>query len=147
MKRILYKFAYLLLRAYWFLFRPHTSGARCVISDGHEILLIRNTYGPQHWTVPGGRIDSGETPEEAARREVQEEVGLPLGEVRFIGQFVTTREYKHDTVYVFAATARSRAFTLDPAEILEARWFAVEDLPLLSEYTWKTFHLWKHRDG
>jgi mutator protein MutT len=143
MRRTLYKCAYLLLKVYWFLFRPKTSGARCVISYDREILLIRNTYGQQNWTVPGGRIDTGETPEEAVRREVQEEVGITLGEVRFIGRFVTTQEYKRDTVYVFAATATSREFTIDPAEILEARWFSVEDPPILSANTWKTFHLWK----
>jgi 8-oxo-dGTP pyrophosphatase MutT (NUDIX family) len=43
-------------------------------SDGVEILLVRSRRGL--WTIPGGRIDRGETPEQAAVRELREEAGI-----------------------------------------------------------------------
>ncbi len=43
-------------------------------SAGVEVLLVRSRRGP--WTIPGGRIDPGETPEHAAVRELREEAGV-----------------------------------------------------------------------
>lgn len=50
-----------------------------VVIDTHgRILLVLRTNDPEagHWTVPGGRVDPGETLEEAAAREVAEETGI-----------------------------------------------------------------------
>src|SRR5215213_480529 len=43
-------------------------------SAGVEVLLVRSHRGA--WTIPGGRIDPGETPEHAAVRELREEAGV-----------------------------------------------------------------------
>jgi ADP-ribose pyrophosphatase YjhB (NUDIX family) len=51
------------------------------IVRGGSVLLIRRARQPHagSWTLPGGRIDAGERPETAARREIGEELGLTLG--------------------------------------------------------------------
>ena len=55
--------------------------AACVIRDAEErILLVRHVEG--WWSLPGGFIDVGETPAEAARREAREEVSV---EVELVG--------------------------------------------------------------
>lgn len=53
--------------------------------DGACVLLIKRGNWPYkgYWAIPGGFIDPGETSEEAARREVQEEAGLTLARVQF----------------------------------------------------------------
>ena len=54
---------------------PASSGALIFDSSGH--LLIANPTYKKHWTIPGGIMeDDGESPWEACRREVREEVGL-----------------------------------------------------------------------
>lgn len=61
------------------------------------------------WALPGGRIDEGETPEQAALRELHEEVGLQLGSDSLIGRlddFVTRSGYVITPVLVWAGAVR-----------------------------------------
>jgi NAD+ diphosphatase len=104
----------------------------CVIQHGDAILLVRNPYGRQQWTFPGGSIARGETAEDAIRREVLEEVGLHLQQLQHLGAFAATIDYKWDHVAGFAGVSPDRQVTIDTAEILEARWFQPQDLPPLA---------------
>ena len=49
-----------------------------IVNDEGQILLVQRGHHPQigRWTVPGGRLEPGETPEQAAVREALEETGL-----------------------------------------------------------------------
>ncbi|OGY61157.1 MAG: hypothetical protein A3F99_00085 [Candidatus Colwellbacteria bacterium RIFCSPLOWO2_12_FULL_43_11] len=114
---------------YWFLVRPKTSGVKCLIEQNGKFLMIRNTYGEKHWTLPGGGIKKGESPERAALREVEEEVGILLSSVRKIGEYRSNREYKADTIHCFYATANSPKISIDKGEILEAAWFTPQTIP------------------
>lgn len=104
--------------------------------------MIRNTYGHKLWTFPGGGIDQGETAEQAVKREVVEEVGVKVKNLRKIGEFTITAEYKRDTVTVFVASSGSNQFAIDDKEILEAGWFSLDNLPTISEYARKVISMW-----
>ena len=124
-----YRLAAKVRRLYWFVFRPQTFGVKTVVVHDGRWLMVRNTYGNGYWTFPGGSIDRGEAPPDAAMREVREEVGIGLGDVTPIGDYFSDLEYKRDTVYCFRADVTSPGVTIDEGEILEAGWFAPHELP------------------
>jgi len=127
--RIGYKVAARLRRLYWFVFRPQTFGVKCVVVHDGKWLMIRNSYGNAQWTFPGGAIDRGEQPADAAIREVREEVGISLGSVEPIGFYTSDREYKHDTVHCFVANVLRPDHQIDMVEVIESAWFSPDALP------------------
>jgi ADP-ribose pyrophosphatase YjhB (NUDIX family) len=146
-KRTLIQLIYPVLRLYWFLVRPKTFGVQCVIQHGDAILLVRNTYGRQQWTFPGGSIARGEAAVDAIRREVREEVGLHLQQLQHLGTFEATIDYKRDHVSVFAGVALDRRVTIDTAEIREASWFQPQDLPPLAPAAARILAMWQRAQG
>lgn len=128
-KAHLYKWVYPLAKLYWFLVRPKTAGALCVIECEGEILLIKNTYGDHSYSFPGGGVKTKEIPSEAVVREVQEEVGLMIINVEAMGSFLYTRQYKRDTIYIFSARVVHKDIAIEKDEILEARWFSSAEIP------------------
>lgn len=146
-KRALVQLMYPWLKLYWLLVRPKTFGVQGVIQHEGDILLVRNTYGRQEWTFPGGSIARGETEEDAIRREVREEVGLDLELLQHLGTFDATIHYKQDHVAVFAGTSPDRRVTIDPVEILEARWFQPKHLPPLAPSAARILAMWQRAKG
>ena len=104
---------------------------KCVVEHDGRWLMIRNTYGHQYWTLPGGGVKRGESPADAAKREVAEEVGIALGDVEAIGSYFSTRHYSKDTVYCFRARVTTADHKIDGREIAEAAWFERDAMPAL----------------
>lgn len=66
-----------------------------VFHDGERFLACRKKPGKPlegHWEFPGGKIEPGETPEQALEREIREELNL----IAEVGQKVTTTTYEYD---------------------------------------------------
>ncbi len=127
--RTFYFFVNPFRRLYWFVVRPKTRGVKCVIFWQDKILLVRLAYAHKKWTIPGGGVKRHETPEQAAKRELREEVGINLSALNHCGSYQTVKEYKRDTVDCFYANVESPDFVLDDLEISEAGWFSLDDLP------------------
>jgi NADH pyrophosphatase NudC (nudix superfamily) len=79
--------------------------------------------------VPGGGVHAGESPEAAVRRELMEELGISLQEIKQIGSYSQVIEYKQDTVDVFVGTTASEKIAIDEVELVEAQWFPFDMLP------------------
>ncbi len=112
-------------------------------SDATALLLTRraeslNAHAGQ-WAMPGGRIDAGETPEQAALRELVEEVGLQLPADAICGRlddYATRSGYVITPVVVWAGAARE--LTPNPAEVasihrIPASEMLRADAPLLNQ--------------
>jgi len=129
LKRILYKPVYPFKKMFWFIFRPKTFGVQVVVKRNNEFLLVRLGYAHGLWTFPGGKIDRGETNIEAAHREIREETGLKIKNVKKIGEYKTEKEYKKDTVFCFVASPKTRGVKIDEFEVIESGWFRKNNLP------------------
>ena len=71
-------------KAVCFISRPKRFGSHVVIVFKNEVLLVTTTYWPGYG-LPAGGIKKGETPYDAAIREVQEEVGIHLETITSLG--------------------------------------------------------------
>ena len=99
-----------------------------VIRDGDRIFATARGYGEYKgwWEFPGGKIEAGETPEEALVREIHEELDT---EIR-VGELIDTIEYDYPTFHLrmdcFWAEVIAGRLVLKEAE--DARWLTKETL-------------------
>ena len=95
---------------------------------GDEILILKRAMGEMSgsWYLPGGALDPGETLEEGAARELEEEAGLrPEGPLSLIG-IVPMQVYDHSTLIVhYACDVNADPVKLSP-EHSDARWIRPE---------------------
>ena len=121
------KIAYSIINIYWRVFRPKTYGVKVSIVhpiDSNKILLVRHSYGDKDlWNIPGGGYSPRkETPDEAAVREVREELNIKLQSVTKVGQYYTEIQGKRDTVILFTGTLND-SFVIDMNdEISTLKW-------------------------
>ncbi len=108
---------------------PRISPAIIVlVRRGDRVLLGRgNHLPPGLYSTLAGFVEPGETLEEAVCREIREEVGIELGEVRYFGS--QPWPFPDSLMIGFTAEHAGGELCVDPAEIAEAHWCALEELP------------------
>ena len=86
--------------------------------------------GEGTWTMLGGKLEYQESFKEGARREVMEETGIILKNVKVICVNNDKNEYAHFvTIGLFSEDFEGEAEVLEPEEITEWKWFESKDLP------------------
>ncbi len=132
----------ILRKCLWFITRPKRYGAHVAIIHKNEVLIVMTTYWPGYG-LPAGGIKKGETPHNAALREVREEVGIILKLITPLAPFVVYDDYVTDTVYGFYALVNSKDFVLDTLEIANAEWVSLDKLPELNSGAAHVIELYK----
>ena len=99
-----------------------------IIINNKQILATQRGYGEfkDGWEFPGGKIELGETPQEALEREIKEELDTEIE----VGDYLQTVEYDypsfHLSMYCFFCTIKSGELVLKEHEA--AKWLTVENL-------------------
>jgi NAD+ diphosphatase len=107
---------------------PRVSPVAIVLAvHGNACLLGRGPHFPPGFlSALAGFVEAGETPEEAAKRELFEEAGVRISDARY--QFSQPWPFPNSMMMGFIADAESRSLDLDEREIVEARWIEKHDI-------------------
>lgn len=107
---------------------PRTDPVAIVLAIHDDACLLgRNAKFPAGFlSALAGFVEAGETPEEAAKRELFEEAGVHLDNIRY--QFSQPWPFSASLMMGFIADAENRELTLDQQEIVEGRWIEREDI-------------------
>ena len=124
--------------------RLHSAGGFVLgeVDGTTKVLLIQNAFN-DHWTFPKGGIEKGESPAEAAVREVEEETGITARVLEHVGQnayhYRQDDKPAHKTVDVFLLRAADTA--LDPAKfdpeqkrVAHAEWVDIDEVDKRIKY-------------
>lgn len=98
-----------------------------VVRDGKLLLAQAPRFRGRFHSILAGFVEPGETAEECVRREVYEEVGISVRNIRYFGS--QPWPYPHSFMLGFTAEYESGELAPDPAEIIHADWYAPDDLP------------------
>ncbi|MFZ2853617.1 MAG: NAD(+) diphosphatase [Rhodocyclaceae bacterium] len=112
---------------------PRISPAVMVlVRDGDKLLLARSAhFKPGVFSALAGFVEPGETLEECAIREVREEVGIEIANLRYFHS--QSWPFPNSLMVAFFADYAGGTIQPDPNEIEAAAWFSLDALPLLPE--------------
>ena len=107
-----------------------TAGA-IITDDRGKVLLLKHRFRPgSGWGIPGGYIAKGEGAEDALRRELREEAGLELKNVKLHAARTFKRPQQVEIIFLCSAVGEPERLNY---EIEKAEWFVLENLPPLPE--------------
>ena len=112
---------------------PRPTVTALVLHKG-RLLLTRRARAPYKlwWDLPGGFMETGESPEEAVKRELKEETGLDIKIKKLFGFYTGTYPSKTEPFYILSvvylcSSPTDKLLALD--DVCESRWFKKADIP------------------
>jgi 8-oxo-dGTP pyrophosphatase MutT (NUDIX family) len=128
--RSAYRVAFRLQRLYWRVRRPRITGAYVAVWRGDELLCIRNSYR-QRYSLPAGGLARGESPVQAAARELREEVAIDAqpDELHYVGEIVSHVGHAEDHAHFFELVRDpAPEFAVDGREVVWAGFLTPGDV-------------------
>lgn len=123
----IYTFAKKVFRIYYRIFKPVTAGVRAIITDGSDKILLVRAKDDGLFYIPGGGVKKGETMEQAAIREIKEECGVEIKNLKILSVYSNFSEYKNDHVALFFGATNETPHA--HGEVSEAKFFPADNLP------------------
>lgn len=124
-------------------------GIAVFIWHNDRFLVYRRagSHGDGTWSIPGGHLEYGESFAECAAREVMEEVGLEIGNIRFLAltNDIFAADAKHYiSIWLEAEWLAGEPRTSEPHKVLDMQWCDFKHLPKpLFEPCWQNLRLAK----
>lgn len=112
-------------------------GVGVLVIDDDKVLCARRHDGPW-WGGPGGHIEEGETPEDAAIRESKEEFGITVKGLQPMGRVSYTEEY--GSPFIFLCSDYTGKPKADGEEMRDQRWMSIDELLLDPETVFPPFY-------
>ena len=113
--------------------RPKIGVGVCVIKEGKVLLGKRlNAHGQGTWAFPGGHLEFGETVANCASREVAEETGMKIANIRrgpYVEDFFLSEGKHYITLILIADWQAGEPIVLEPHKCEEWRWFEWDQMP------------------
>jgi NAD+ diphosphatase len=101
-----------------------------LVRKGAQARLAQGAKFPMpFYSTLAGFVEAGESVEEALIREVKEEVGIDVGDLRYFGS--QSWPFPHSLMLGFFATWKAGEIRCEPSEIVDAKWFDAESLPMI----------------
>jgi NAD+ diphosphatase len=103
-----------------------------LVEWGNKLLLARSRHFPSDmYSVIAGFVEPGESLEEAVLRELREEVGISVKDIKYFGS--QSWPFPHSLMIGFTATYADGEISLDDSEIEDAGWFTADHLPRIPD--------------
>ena len=106
---------------------PEPTVGAIILNRRGRMLLVRSHKWGDRWTIAGGHVEVGETLENALRREIREEVGLEIEDVRFLTtqEAIFSKEFwekRHFIFFDYVCRCKSAKVSIDGKEIQSFEW-------------------------
>jgi ADP-ribose pyrophosphatase YjhB (NUDIX family) len=112
--------------------RPRVAAGALFLDEQDRVLMVRPTY-KGYWDIPGGYVEPGESPRDACKRELLEELGISLAVGRLVAVDWAPHPAEGDKLlFIFAGDRVTREdierFVLQPDEIAEIQFVPLPDI-------------------
>ncbi|HJQ08244.1 MAG TPA: NUDIX hydrolase [Candidatus Saccharimonadales bacterium] len=133
MKRVLQGFGRFTFWCAWiafYVYLKHSERTRVIVTDGQEVLVIKNWVSDGKWSLPGGGLHKNEPPAQGALRELREETGLrPAASKLQPAGTGMYRSYGHTFLfYVFVVRMEKAELKKQWHEVADMQWASLDAL-------------------
>lgn len=109
-------------------------GVGVIVMKDNKVLLGKRigSHGQNTWSFPGGHLEMYENLEECGKREVEEETGLKIENIKvatFTNDIFEMEEKHYITIFLLSDYKEGEEKVLEPEKCLEWRWYEWSDLP------------------